>query len=502
MKNKTKVEKKIGNIKKMMLLLFIALYSGSLFSQQVIFKKIIDFKMYELGIHLNQNNEGGYIFTGNATATPSGMNNTYGDPSRIKTDKNGIVQWQYTYTTPYSSDLGRWIEQTPDGGYIMVADSVGGGTKTLLMKIDAAGQVQWSRHYGNYNEHLYGNCVKRTFDGGYIIGGNILSSGYHQFMLKTDSNGAQQWYKTYYAHYLDQVLQTPDSGFVAYGSVSSIGAGNMDVMLLKTDKSGTQQWVKPYGTGAIVGSGYDYAYSFDRIPEEKGYIALCYFDTCGVALLRTDTGGNVLWVNRQNEIKKSFVGSSDLVHYCNDGGYFYAITKRGTLTLPGDTSPTTNIIAVKTDAFGDTLWTREIGFQLDSSVSACSSLPTNDGGYAILGTVNLDLAVPGSDPSDYCLIKLDSLGKITSLSPFKHSTQKDVSVYPNPSNGLFNLEVNNADKKDVQVEIINTNGQLVYSTMFNNNTLQQMDLSKQPKGIYFVKVQGANIMKVEKLIIN
>jgi PKD repeat protein len=76
-------------------------------------------------------------------------------------------------------------------------------------------------------------------------------------------------------------------------------------------------------------------------------------------------------------------------------------------------------------------------------------------------------------------------------------------VFPNPSNGQFNLELKgNGDK--VRIEITNLVGQLVYSSEeHTNGTLTKMfDLSDLQNGIYFVKVSQDNQSATTKISIH
>ena len=490
---------------KIMFFLSIALFSQELFSQQVVFKNVIDFDEVDAAMCLKQTSDSGYIFCG-ASAPFSG--NGACKPSRVKTDKNGIMQWQYTYNTPYYINIGRWIEQTPDGGYIMVADSCGTSSwdiKTLLLKIDASGQVQWTRHYGNYNEPHNGNCIKKTFDGGYIVCGNVLGGGpgRNQFLLKTDSNGVMQWYNIYYKDYLYQVFQTNDSGYVAFGYTRSMspGGNDMDVILLKTDKNGTQQWVKTYGTAQNLPYiyGHDCGYAFDTIPG-GGYICICTFDTCGFALLRTDANGNILWVKKQ-DVVNNFTCINYCINRCSDGGYLYTENKKSNLQIPGDTSFTSNLVVVKTNSIGDTLWTKEFGFQLDSNFSnnghTNKCIQTNDGGYAILTQVSCNIF---TNFSDYYLIKLDSSGILTSIYPVIYSQQENVIAYPNPTNDVVNIDFPAySAKENTVLEIQNIDGRLLKSQQIMGR-ITEVNLNDMSSGIYFIKVRNNNGVAVRKVI--
>lgn len=54
-------------------------------------------------------------------------------------------------------------------------------------------------------------------------------------------------------------------------------------------------------------------------------------------------------------------------------------------------------------------------------------------------------------------------------------------IYPNPTNGLFTVET---DQRGYTVEVINTQGQIVFST-FTSTYRKTVDLTKHPKGVYF-----------------
>jgi hypothetical protein len=75
-----------------------------------------------------------------------------------------------------------------------------------------------------------------------------------------------------------------------------------------------------------------------------------------------------------------------------------------------------------------------------------------------------------------------------------------ITIIPNPSNGIFVLQSNFKELLSTdQVVIYNVLGTIIYNT----NLLQELpiDLSSQPKGIYFVKVQSADKIYTEKVVV-
>lgn len=72
------------------------------------------------------------------------------------------------------------------------------------------------------------------------------------------------------------------------------------------------------------------------------------------------------------------------------------------------------------------------------------------------------------------------------------------SVYPNPSNGEFTLTLDN--NETMNVEIINTVGQIVYSSTINN-TVSKVDLRNVAKGTYVIRIFNDEVSSQDKLVI-
>ena len=77
------------------------------------------------------------------------------------------------------------------------------------------------------------------------------------------------------------------------------------------------------------------------------------------------------------------------------------------------------------------------------------------------------------------------------------------SVSPNPSNGLFNLDVSSEQYEQMQLTVRDIDGKLVYNerVTVNGRLNKSMDLSHLAKGVYYLRLQNDTESKVEKLII-
>ncbi len=76
-------------------------------------------------------------------------------------------------------------------------------------------------------------------------------------------------------------------------------------------------------------------------------------------------------------------------------------------------------------------------------------------------------------------------------------------IYPNPSDGIFTVELISAGQNEYRVQIFSANGTCVFDRIINqaiaNNSELKIDLSNQHTGMYLMKINGVSIQK--KLII-
>ncbi|NIT55653.1 MAG: SUMF1/EgtB/PvdO family nonheme iron enzyme [Aliifodinibius sp.] len=214
----------------------------------------------EYGSSVQQTSDGGYIIAGSTESYEP----DYGDVYLIKTEPNGAMQWEKTFGGS-SKEIGYSVQQTTDGGYIIVGYTASFGTEHgYLIKTEPNGTMQWEKTF----EPWRGSSVQQTSDGGYIITG-YSDGGGDVYLIKTEPNGSSQWEKTFGGSGTEcgySVQQTSDGGYIIVGSTGSFGAGNYDVYLIKTAPNGSSQWEKTFG-----GSGYEWGSSVQQT-SDGGYI--------------------------------------------------------------------------------------------------------------------------------------------------------------------------------------------------------------------------------------
>ncbi|MFZ8835387.1 MAG: hypothetical protein ACO2O5_14520, partial [Candidatus Caldipriscus sp.] len=140
----------------------------------------------EEAFSVQQTSDGGYIVAGFTHSFGAGNRDIF----LIKTNASGNVQWAKTYGGT-DDDRAYSVQKTSDGGYIVAGftGSFGAGAwDVFLIKTDASGNVQWAKTYGGTNSDV-ASSVQQTSDGGYIVVGFTHSFGAGDrdiFLIKTD----------------------------------------------------------------------------------------------------------------------------------------------------------------------------------------------------------------------------------------------------------------------------------------------------------------------------
>lgn len=376
------------------LLVLIIFLASPVLKGQTTFQKTYDGgTTSDFGRSLQQTTDGGFIITGQ-TSLGAGPSDMY----LVKTAYDGTIQWAKTFGGP-GNEFGYCVQQTTDGGFIIVGntdtDVAGGAWDIYLVKTASDGTLQWSQTFGGTGVEE-GRSVQETNDGGFIVTGYTTSAGLSDiYLIKTAFNGTLQWTRTY--GYLlgndhgKAVKQTNDGGYIITGFTDK-ESDNYDVYLVKTASDGALEWTKTFGD-TLHDGGYDVQQTNDG-----GYIIAGAFGNSfpisggtqyyrDVYLIKTTSDGNLMW-------NKTFGNTSDAVGYSvqetNDGGYIIGGERSGAHLL-------------KTTINGTLQWSKTYGNLLGAN-GKTSAQQTNDGGYIVTGTI-INIGT-----FDVYLIKTDSVG--------------------------------------------------------------------------------------------
>ncbi|UCC78257.1 MAG: hypothetical protein JSW64_08180 [Candidatus Zixiibacteriota bacterium] len=245
----------------------------------------------EWGKDVQQTNDGGYIVAGYTSLVPNEF-----DAWLLKTDANGDTMWAGIFGGNYN-DYGYSVEQTSDGGYILVGAKQGnqGYYNAYLVKTYANGNLNWDEEYGGNRDDEFGYCVTQTSDGGFILVGKTNAPGNQDiYVVKTNFTGGVEWDNTFGGSSDDEawsVIENSDGDFVIGGLTFSFGGG-MRAYVLKVSPTGSLIWQRNYGItssqrAAEIAQTIDGGYA---IFGGKGP-----YPTNDFYVIRADSQGTVIW---------------------------------------------------------------------------------------------------------------------------------------------------------------------------------------------------------------
>jgi hypothetical protein len=360
--------------------------------------------------------DGGYLFggstnttalvTGNLTTLSVGLNDFW----LVKTNENGVIQWQRNYGGTSADDL-RSIVPTSDGGYLLGGTSLSGitGNKSAasfgnrdywLVKIDVDGNIEWDKAYGGgLNDDL--RSVLPLSDGGFLLAGHSISliSGLKSeirngpgptqndfWIVKIDANGNFIWDKTIGGTGDDQLAQAlllNDGNILLIGESGSSTAtgvktapfygGLNDTWVVKIDQAGDILWNQAYG-----GAATDLPFSASPLANGQVMISVTSNSapdpdpTVSTKTLPNFGAGNDVWLvlidNDGNQVKDYVYGApggdnSRRVFPTSDGGVI--MVSQSTTAVGGNKTVSTNS--------GNDMWIAKLGGNVQLSATARTS---------------------------------------------------------------------------------------------------------------------------------
>ncbi len=413
------------------------------------------------------------------------LGDTLGDAYLVRTDSlgNSLLIKNFPHQL---LDGGNSINPTSDGGYL-----IAGHTETdsfdcqfYALRINANADTLWTRMYGGLNDDAASYGIE-TNDGQYVLAGfttpAFMNSDAH--LMRLDAYGNLIWSRSYGGNandYANCIRQTADSGFILAGRTQSYGAGGEDIWLIKTDKNGNMSWSKTYG-----GAANERAY-YLQLTSDGGYIIAGNTQSFGAGLtdmyvIKTNAAGDTLWTRTYGG---ALHDGAFCVQQTADGGYIVCGYSKSFTDTTGD------VYLIKMDWAGNMQWTKTFGGTATDKGTCVMQYA--DGGYAVSGyTFSY-----GAGNADAWLIKTNAAGNITGgTEPV--NLFSSVSIYPNPSHGVFTL---NTGFERYAIDIYNGIGQKIYSAQISGKT-SDIDLSANPKGAYLACFKTESIRLTKKIII-
>lgn len=410
-----------------------------------------------------------------------------------------------TRTTDFVTSGAFQTEFTNDFPYI-----------SFIAKFDTSGSRDWCTYYkGAHYSIILDLCTNSS--GIYVSGithdqtGFYATPGCHQpqinlnidlFLSKFDFQGNRLWSTYYGGEGVEPAIEVATSGmlactenavFLASGTTSTTNIATLNTFpdsgpvndkvpfLVKFDNSGTREWGK-YLTRLEVNSPYNYNSQLSLYADNIGNCYISGFTHKNAGLATT-------------------------------GSYQE--------TIAGTQNPENNLLNIESDSFlnkyssaGELLWGTYYGGTLSESFTSSNTF--NNSFYIIGQTKSTDgISSPGSTQPLYnpnpvianpmysgnsYIAKFSETPLNTNNAAFENFT-----LYPNPSNGNFNLQGDFTVISKLQLAVYDIQGRLVYSEILNSSNNSTVSISlgnKLSVGVYLVKLSNGKQTKNFKIVVN
>jgi hypothetical protein len=400
-----------------------------------------------------------------------------------------------------------------------------GAEDLFITKYNPLGNIFWAKNAGEIFSDVHANAVATDVNGNVFITGSFqyttltfgsttltCNGSLDIFVVKYNPAGTVIWAKSAGGNSFDEgssittdtignvyVTGYFESPTIVFGTTNLTNLATYSVFITKYNSLGNVVWVESapgifynndangittdtFGNVYITGYFQDTAMTF-------GTITLTNPGFQNAFLAKYDSLGNIIWARCAGGPHTNARGSA----VATKSGNVFITGRNGSDSISfGATTlnalGSTGIFIVKYDTAGNELWAKSAGgASLDMGYGI--ALDSNENIYITgdlysplltLGSTTLSNAGVSGSTWDVFLTKLSMNAGVEETK-----MQNDVALFPNPSSGVFSFKQNNAT--DIEIEIYNVLGELVYKTILTNLQVT-VDLSKHPKGIYFVQI--------------
>ncbi len=440
----------------------------------------------------------------------------------VKIKSNGDTLWTRTFGGS-NLDLGCDVTETDDSCIVYtgvtfsndfdINTSYGGGD-IFAVKLDAIGNTLWKKTFGGSDvDNAYsiistknGACALFGYTGSSDFYINQNYGSHDCVLINLDQNGDTLWVKTLggtLSEIGQDIIYTSDNGFAVIGSTESsdydVGNnyGNHDIWLVKLDSLGNIQWEKNYGgtdsdEGMSIYQTNDGGYIMAGMTNSNDFDVHGNHGDSDYLIIRTNSTGDTLWTNT---IGGSGYDRPNAIIQTSDNNF---VVGGYTNSVDGDISNWYNSYdfwIVKLDDNGQILW------------DACMGGNYSDQCTNIFETFDNYLFASGSTHStseeigyqhgngDVWGVKFDFI--VNTDKEIKHNSS-NILIYPNPTTGKISVQAEGI----IGIDVMDITGKVIKNLQgFGNLEGLDIDLSKNPKGIYIIKVTTSKGVMVEKVVL-
>ena len=482
----------------------------------------------EIPFCVNQTADGGFIVAGYSLSGGGEVNDNNGgrDIWVVKLDANGTIVWENNYGGT-ANDEARALEQTSDGGYIIIGssnsdnfagvDNYNDFNDIVVLKLDDLGQLQWGKFFGTASNDM-GYSIKQTTDSGYIATGYVgAGSHFDAWAAKLDASGNidSNWSTTVFGgpdygtainprFYSDGFysVDVASDGYVVSGFTqreNASGNPQNEFWIVKFDMTGTIQW------DTVLGGSFSEEAFAIKTCNDGGYV-LAGNTSSDDGDITENNGLRDYWIvklqaNGDVEWQKSYGGSQfdeavSIDQTLDNGFVVLGYAKSNDGDVSSSITPSTNgdkdYWLIKLDSTGNLEWEKSFGGSADDD--GFSVKQTSDGGFILAGlTTSSNVDIDPSDrggSSDFWVVKLEP----ENLSIASFDNEEGINIYPNPASETIYITTN------FSVDIIRVHD-ILGKVVYTENDIKEIDISTFQQGIYFLEIQSQNSNYIKRIVI-
>jgi hypothetical protein len=343
-----------------------------------------------------------------------------------------------------------------------------GDVTPQLQRWSQSGNIEWNYDWTGQNANPF-KVFRDQTDGVYFLLNtndtvpSFMASGFA--LVKRDTLNNSRW----------SMLFNPSPGMRnlpinsvmdhsgnTYVLTSKIGP-NDSIFVSKISSTGQMLWNSSFGQPSI-------AYDLKLDPMNNNILALVRVSS-GIKIIRFDATGTL--IDTSTCLTSQYVTGKPVFDVDTLGNSYVACVD--------PISPSSFITYFKKMNYsGGILW----NYPYSTTIPLLPSHLSVQSDGSVITTLMKDY--PSVSVDSIVIIKLDQPLSIQESQQSKFN----ISLFPNPTNGVFHFEMNDADFTKSEIEIYDVLGKSVFKSKLMNPKFD-IDLSENAKGIYFYRIFNA-----------
>lgn len=414
--------------------------------------------------------------TGGKVITAVGSSDDYGNSVVLQSDGKIVVAGSSKNGTIWNFALVRYASN----GSLDAAFGTGGKVTTVLGGIDDEG-----------------NSVAIQSDGKIVVAGSSKNGTDNDFALvRYNSNGTLDGTFGTGGKVTTAIGISDDVGYSVKiqsdGKIVLVGSSKNNVnstlfALARYSSNGTLD--ATFGTGGkvttAIGSNNDVAYSVALQSDGKIVVSgYCSLSNTVFAVARYNTNGTLDATFGTGGKVTTAIGTTADINYTT------ALQSNGKIVSAGFSTSGPNLIfAVVRYTSNGTL---DATFGTGGKVTTVIGNGGGDVAKSVMVQTDGKIVVAGTSRNgtnfEFAVVRYN--GDPTGINSFDRPNS-GIRIYPNPSNGIFNVQCLMNNSNISSIDIFNMLGEVVFHSSINNS-LSTIDISSQPSGLYFYQIMEEN----------